>query len=311
MSIAKFEYIVTEQDQGLPIKGLLRREFHFSTRLMNKLKSHDCVSLNGIFVKLHIVPQAGDLIKVKMPTEKSDFIPENIPISIVYEDDSLLIINKQPGFVVHPTKGHPNRTIANGIMKYLMDQGKSFKIRFVNRLDMDTSGLLVVAKNSHSQDDFSKQMAQNKVVKRYVAIVNGHLDEGEGVINLPIGKAEEDKVNRVVREDGLPSITHYKVIERYTHRGLNRAGALIENKYTQVELVLETGRTHQIRVHMSYMGHPVVGDELYGGANPVLIERQALHAKYLSFKHPVTGEHMEVFASLPEDMIALIEKIRG
>lgn len=303
--------MVTEQDQGLPIKKLLKRDFNFSTRLMNQLKTNDCVSLNGTFVKLYVVPEAGDIIHITMPIEKSDFIPENIPISIVYEDDNLLIINKQPGFVVHPTKGHPNRTIANGIMKYIIDQGKHFKIRFVNRLDMDTSGLLVVAKNSHAQDNFSKQMAGNKVVKRYVALVNGHIKDDEGVIDLPIGKADEEKVNRVVREDGLPSITHYKVIERYTHRGLNRDGNTVEKEYTEVELILETGRTHQIRVHMSYIGHPVVGDELYGGANPVLIERQALHAKYLSFAHPVTNELMEVSAPLPEDMVALIEKING
>lgn len=311
MNEAKFEYIVKEEDRELPIKGLLKRNFHFSSRLMTKLKTNNCVFLNDEPVKLYVVPNMGDVVKVQLPEEKSDFIPEDIPIDIVYEDGDLLIINKQPGFVVHPTKGHPNRTMANGIMKYVLDAQKNFKIRFINRLDMDTSGLLVIAKNSHSQDDFSKQMSENKVIKKYLAIVHGHVEAEAGTMNLPIGKAEEDKVNRMVREDGVPSVTHYKVIERYVHKGINREGKAVEKEYTQVELLLETGRTHQIRVHMSHMGHPVVGDALYGGASPLLIERQALHAKYLSFRHPVTKEEMEVFAPLPEDISLLIGQIKG
>ncbi len=298
MNQDKFEYYIKESEVGLQVKELLKRNFGFSSRLMTKLKVHNCVKLNGQEVKLYVKGNPGDRISVCLPKEKSDFEPEQIPISVVYEDDDLLIIDKQPGFVVHPTKGHPIHTMANGIMNYMIENNKNFKIRFINRLDMDTSGLLAVAKNSHCQDDLSKQMGENKVLKKYVAVVKGILEEEEGTIDLPIGKEAEDQVRRAVVEGGYPSVTHYKVLERF------------EKGYTMVELVLETGRTHQIRVHLSHIGHPIVGDVLYGEASVWLIERQALHARSLSFFHPVTNERLTLLAPIPKDMEALINKIK-
>lgn len=295
---SKFEYIVTEEDRDVPVKALIRSKFTFSSRLMSKLKRGDYIYVNGKSVKLYLPANVGDVISVVFPEEKSDFIPEAIDINLVFEDKDLLIINKQPGYVVHPTKGHPVHTMANGIMKYMLDTHQNFKIRFINRLDMDTSGLLVVAKNSHSQDDFTKQMKENKVAKRYVALVKGTLPQDSGTINLPLGRPDEERVQREVMEGGQPSVTHYTVLERY------------EKGYTLVELLLETGRTHQIRVHLSHLGYPVVGDHLYGGENPWLIERQALHARYLSFYHPVSGDLMEVEASLPQDILDAIEKVK-
>ena len=299
MNQSKFEYMIKENDKELPIKELLKRNFKFSSRLMTKLKVNSLVQLNGTIVKMYEKGEPGDRITVFLPKEQSDFEPENIPIAVVYEDDDLLIINKQPGYVVHPTKGHPCHTMANGIMKYMMENHKHFKIRFINRLDMDTSGLLAIAKNSHCQDNLSKQMSVNGVMKKYLAVVNGSLSEEEGTVDLPIDKEQEDHVKRAVTKDGYPSVTHYKVLERF------------ETGYTLVELVLETGRTHQIRVHMSHIGHPIVGDVLYGEASVWLIERQALHARYLSFRHPVTNQFMELEAPLPDDMQALLDKIRG
>lgn len=298
MKVSKFDYITTESDKELPVKELLKRNFGFSSRLLTKLKVHGGVELNGEPVKMYIKPEPGSRISVRLPQEKSEFEPENIPISVVYEDDDLLIINKQPGFVVHPTKGHPCHTIANGIMNYMEQNNKSFKIRFVNRLDMDTSGLLIIAKNSHCQDDFTKQMMDNAVKKKYVAVVKGLLDEDQGTIDMPIDREQEDHVKRAVMDGGYPSVTHYKVLERY------------KKGFTLIELLLETGRTHQIRVHMSHIGHPVVGDVLYGVAEVWLIERQALHAKSLSFTHPVTRKFMEVTAPLPQDILELMEKIK-
>jgi len=298
MNQGKFEYIIQETDKELPIKELLKRNFGFSSRLMTRLKANDLVRLNGELVKMYQKGNPGDRITVFLPKEKSGFEPENIPISVVYEDDDLLIINKQPGFVVHPTKGHPCHTMANGIMNYMLQQHKHYKIRFINRLDMDTSGLLAIAKNSHCQDDMSRQMNENGVTKKYVAVVKGILPEEEGTVDLPIDKGHEDHVKRAVSKDGYPSVTHYKVLERF------------DKGYTLAELVLETGRTHQIRVHMSHIGHPIVGDVLYGEASVWLIDRQALHARYLSFRHPVTGRFMELEAPLPEDMLALLKKIR-
>lgn len=298
MSQGKFEYIIKENDKELPVKELLKRNFGFSSRLMRKLKANDCVEINGALVKMHERGNPGDRITVFLPKEKSGFEPENIPISVIYEDDDLLIINKQPGYVVHPTKGHPCHTMANGIMNYMLENQKHFKIRFINRLDMDTSGLLAVAKNSHCQDDLQNQMLENRVIKKYLAVVKGIVREEEGTVDLPIGLEQEDKVRRAVVKGGFPSVTHYKVLERF------------EKGYTLLEIILETGRTHQIRVHMSHIGHPIVGDVLYGETSVWLIERQALHAVFLSFRHPVTNRFMELEAPVPEDMRMLLEKVK-
>lgn len=295
--MAKFEYTVTEEDKDLPVKTIIRRRFSFSYRLLSKLKYQHLVYLNDEDVAGWIVPDIGDVISVNLPEEKSDFPPEDIPIYPVFEDDDILIINKQPGVTVHPTKGHPCHTIANGLMTYMEKTNQSFKIRFVNRLDMDTTGLLIIAKNSHAQDEITKQMKAKSTEKRYKAIVNGIVEEDEFTIDLPIGRPDPENVARAVMEEGgYPSVTHVKVLERY-------------NGYTMVELLLETGRTHQIRVHMSHIGHPLVGDFLYGGENPELIDRQALHSYKLSINHPVTGERLILEAPLPDDFKQVIEKI--
>lgn len=294
----KFQYIVKEEDAGTSYKELVRNNFTFSSRLMTKLKKNNLVLINGKSIKMYHASNPGDIITIELPEERSDFIPEPIDINPVFEDSDLLIINKQPGYVVHPTKGHPIHTIANGIMNYMINTNQSYKIRFINRLDMNTSGLLAIAKNSHSQATFTQQMKENKVAKRYVAIVKGVIAEDNGTINAPIGLPDLEKVERCVMESGYPSVTHYKVLERY------------KKGYTLVELLLETGRTHQIRVHMSHIGYPMLGDHLYGFENPWLIERQALHARFLSFYHPVTGEFIEVEAPLPDDILEVIKKLK-
>jgi len=293
----KFKYEIKESDEGLQVKELLRRNYGFSSRLMRRFKVVGGVSLNGQPVKLYHKGNAGDVISVSLPEEKSDFEPQDIPVCAAYEDEDLLVVNKQPGFVVHPTKGHPNHTMANGIMKYMLERDEQYKIRFINRLDMDTSGLLIVAKNSHCQDDLSKQMAKNAVVKKYVAVVHGTFDEEDGMIDLPIGRVSEDHVIRGVMENGSPSVTRYRVLERFA-------------EHSFLELQLETGRTHQIRVHMSYIGHPLVSDVLYGKGEAEFIERQALHAAYLSFRHPVNGEFLKIEAPLPKDILDLLGKLR-
>ncbi len=345
--MAKFQYTITKEDEGMTVKQLLRSKFTFSGRLLTKLKFQNLVFLNGEEVRGHITPEEGDVLSVKLPEESSDFPAEDIPISVVYEDDDLLIINKQPGIIVHPTKGHPYHTIANGLMKYMEDTGQRFKIRFVNRLDMDTTGLLIVAKNSHAQDELVKQMRANTTEKRYIALAAGIIDEDEYTIDLPIGRPDPEDVRRkVMDEGGYPSVTHVKVLKRFDKSAFGsglaayggykdsimddekvsdidfKPGDLITVKgdlitvnelpegFTLVELLLETGRTHQIRVHMSHTGHPLIGDHLYGGYNPALLKRQALHAYMLKFTHPVTCETLEITAPLPDDMTKLIEKIQ-
>lgn len=315
--MTEFKYIVTEKDKGLSIKELLRHNFTFSSRLMSKLKREHLIFLNGQSTAGWITPDIGDEISVRLPEEKSDFPPEDIAITVVYEDSDIMVINKQPGVVVHPTKGKPCHTIANGLMKKMLDEGQSYKIRFINRLDMNTSGLLAIAKNSHAQDSLTKQMQQNKIHKKYKAIVCGEMPFDSGTIDFPIGRPDENEVERwvlSVENGGYPSVTHYNVLERLPG-------------HTLVELSLETGRTHQIRVHLSYIGYPILGDHLYCHGDPFLyrkthgdsreeivsdlIDRQALHAYYLSFIHPVTGERISLEAPLPEDMENALKKINS
>ena len=322
--MTEFNYIVTEKDENLTVKDLLKREFRFSSRLMTKLKQQDLLSLNDNPVRGWMTPEVGDKLTVTLPEETCDFPPEDIPIAVVFEDKDLLVINKQPGFVVHPTKGKPYHTIANGLMKKMLDEGQTYKIRFANRLDMNTSGLLVIAKNGFTQDHIVKQMKVDHIKKRYMAIVDGIMEEDEGTINKPIGRPDPNEVERwvlPVEDGGYESITHYKVRERY------------ESGYTLVELRLETGRTHQIRVHLASIGHPITGDHLYNNGDPFLyrqlhgdfrriegadevptseyIDRQALHAYSLTFTHPVTGETLDLEAPLPQDMLDLIEKVKN
>lgn len=296
---SRFTYSVTAEDINMTVKLVLKKRLGFSRRLLTKLKQGGGkVTRNGVEVRLFADVIEGDVINVELPEERCNFIPQDIPIDAVYEDDDMLVINKQPWVVVHPTMGHPVGTIANGLMKRMDDTGVHYKIRFVNRLDRDTSGLMIVAKNSHCQDGMTKLMKSDKVIKRYIAVVHGIINEEKGTVDLPIGRREPDDIQRCVTPDGYPSVTHYKVLERF------------ESGFTMLELRLETGRTHQIRVHMSHIGHPLVGDTLYGRAEPELIARQALHAAYLTFPHPVTGAGVDLNAELPEDIKVLIERLR-
>lgn len=286
-------YIAQKKDEGLQIKEILIRRLNFSSRFLRKLKNSNGITKNNMPVFMNVLVEEGDVIHVLFPEEMSNFEPEDIPIETVYEDENLLIINKQPGIVVHPTKGHPNGTIANALVHYMEKKREIFKIRFVNRLDRDTSGLLIIGKNAFVQEELSQQMAENLVTKKYIAIVEGILEKNEDIIHKPIKKNHGEMV-RIISEEGQASITEYKVLQR------------LGSEYTVVELILRTGRTHQIRVHMSSLGHPVVGDELYGIENKSSMRRQALHAEYLSFIHPVHKNPMEVRAKLPYDMQKLI-----
>ena len=313
----RYSYILSETDEIYHIRELLKRRLHFSSRLLRQLKKQDCVFLDGTPVWLRDKGKAGQTLTVTMPKETSHFEPEPIPIDVIFEDEDIMVVNKQPGLVVHPTKGHPCHTIANGIMSHMLEKGDCYKIRFVNRLDMDTSGILLIGKNSHAQDNLAKQMAESGFVsgksdetdrnrrtveKKYVAIVKGMPEEEEGTIDLPIGKPVDDQLQRAVIPDGSPSVTHYRVLERYPK---GKTG------YALVELMLETGRTHQIRVHLSHIGYPIVGDHLYGEDAVYLIERQALHAAELSFLHPATKKRVTFRAPLPEDMKNLIRRLES
>ncbi len=287
---------IDREHEGMELKEILYDQMRLSSRLVRKLKRTKNILVNGNKIAFHARLRKGDRVEVIMEEESNQFEPQNIPIDVVYEDMDLLILNKQPGLVVHPTKGHPIGTLANAIVYYMQERGESFKIRFVNRLDRDTSGLIIIAKNPYIQQELSKQMIDNQVEKRYLAVIKGCLETEKGTVDAPIGRPYPEDITRKVYAGGQPSITHYEAVERLKDA-------------TVVRLLLETGRTHQIRVHMSYIGHPILGDELYGGKADTLIERQALHAEILRFLHPRTGEPMEVKASIPPDILELITKL--
>ena len=301
--MAKYEHTVTKDEYGMSINTILRLNYRFSARFKTKIKYQKLIDLNGEPTPGYIKPGVGDIIGVRLPDETSDFEPEDIPLDIIYEDDDLILVNKQPGVIVHPTKGHPQHTVANGVMKYMIDSGQSFKVRFANRIDMDTSGIIIVAKNANAQNELSSQMRRNTVVKKYYALVEGNVEKDYFDIDLPVGRPDQISIRReVMYEGGKNALSEVKVIERYDSP---EYGA-----HTLVEVILHTGRTHQIRVHLSHIGHIITGDALYGGRTQ-LIQRQALHAYYIEFDHPMTKERVCFRTGLPEDIRNAIDKLKN
>ncbi|RED63853.1 RluA family pseudouridine synthase [Cohnella lupini] len=307
---APIEYIAVASDEGRSLRDILRKRIGISRRLMVKLKTSDeGLSVNGQKVWPNHPISEGDVIRLRMETEISETIlPQPIDLDIVFEDDHLLVLNKPAGIIVHPTTGHYLNTLANGVTHYWQERGERIRFRPVHRLDENTSGLVIIAKHPLAQQQLSAQMMEGTVVKEYRTFVYGRPPESEGEINAPIGRQTEDPHRRVVREDGAPSQTFYKVSASY----LDQASA--------IDIRLGTGRTHQIRVHMTSIGCPIIGDGYYSEdkwTNSDLaarlsgsIQRQALHAFRLGFDHPVTGEAMILEAALPEDMLKLESELR-
>ncbi|NMF03766.1 RluA family pseudouridine synthase [Clostridium beijerinckii] len=292
---------VVNIEKGTKIREYLKVELGLSTRLIRSASLGKRIFVNDEVVKMNRVLNEGEIIKIDLEKDESqDIAPEKMDIDIVYEDEDILVVNKKPFMVVHPTKSYQSGTLANGIINYFMESGQNCIVRLVSRLDMNTSGLIIIAKNQFSHGMLSKEMSENKVEKKYLALVHGIMKEKQGTIDLPIYKPEgiENGIRRVIDERGQRSITHYKVVEEY-------------NESSLVECKLETGRTHQIRVHLSHLGHPIYGDTLYGdGDEEDLIKRQALHAFGLDFKSPRSGEILSLRAELPDDMKELIIKLK-
>lgn len=293
----KLTYIVGMEDSDTKIRDFLKQKINLSTRFIKASAIGKRLEVNNKKVKLNYVLKTGDKIEIDVNKDESQNIePEKMDLTVVYEDEDVIVINKPAGIVVHPTKSYPNNTLANGILYYFKEKGENCIVRLVSRLDMDTSGLILVAKNQFSHMSLARDMHLDSFKKGYMAIVHGNLTQESGTIDAPIYRVGGDTINRVVDERGQRSITHYEVIERF-------------NKANLIQLQLETGRTHQIRVHMAHIGHPIFGDYLYGGEVD-MINRQALHAYKLTFPHPRTGEIISLETELPMDMQALIEKLK-
>lgn len=257
------------------------------------------ITVNGTLQKPKYKVQAGDLIELKPPKpQKLELEPENIPLDIVYEDEDVIVVNKPQGMVVHPAPGHENHTLVNALLYHspLSTINGTFRPGIVHRIDKDTSGLLMIAKNDQAHRSLAKQL-KNKTNKReYIALVYGVIKEDRGTIDAPLGRNPNERKKQAVVANGRNAVTHFEVLKRYAN-------------FTLIKCILETGRTHQIRVHMKYIGHPLVGDSLYGPRKVIGNTGQFLHAAILGFKHPRTGEEMVFEAKLPENFQKMLRKL--
>lgn len=260
------------------------------------------VQVNSKNSKVSYKVQNGDIIEIHIPEAKHlDLKAQEIPIEVVYEDSDIIVVNKPKGLVVHPANGNWDGTLVNAIMAICKDSlsgiGGEVRPGIVHRLDKDTSGLLIIAKNDKAHINMSNEIKNREVKKVYIALVRGIVAENEATINMPIGRSNKDRKKMAVVKNGKEAITHFKVIKRF-------------DKYTLLEVKIDTGRTHQIRVHLSEIGHPVVGDEIYSnGKNEFGVHGQLLHAKSLDFKHPITGKDMHLEAELPEEFKNVLKKL--
>ena len=298
-------YVVSDGQSGIRIDRYLSDSNEdLSRSYIQKLLKEQKVTVQGTFVKANYKVQAGDVITVEVPDmTEPDILPEDIPLDILYEDEDVLVVNKPKGMVVHPSAGHTTGTLVNAIMAHCKENlsGINGVLRpgIVHRIDKDTTGALLVCKNDNAHRDLAMQLKEHSIKRRYRAIVAGVIKENEGTIEGPIGRHPVDRNKMAINyKNGKEAVTHYRVLERFPNA-------------TYVECRLETGRTHQIRVHMTSIGHPLLGDEVYGsGRNPYHLQGQTLHAMILGFVHPSTGEYMEFTAPLPEYFEKLLEKLR-
>lgn len=259
------------------------------------------VLVNGKLAKAKYVVKEGDVITYVLPEEEVlEYKAEDIPLDIIYEDADVAVVNKPQGIVVHPSAGHTSGTLVNALMYHVKDLSSINGVvrpGIVHRIDKDTSGLLMIAKNDKAHNALAAELKDKKSLRKYVAIVHGNLPNDRGVIEAPIGRSDKDRKKQAVTAKGKPAVTRFTVLERF-------------GNYTLVELQLETGRTHQIRVHMAYIGHPVAGDPLYGPRKTLKGHGQFLHAKTLGFTHPTTGELVEFTAEEPIIFKETLEKLR-
>ena len=282
--------------EGMRVSSVLRYKVGMSGTVLRRIKwLEDGILLEGQRALANQPVRAGQVLDVLLsdPKPAQEFPATEGPLDILYEDRDLIVVNKAPGISVHPGPGHYSDTLGNFLLWHYQEQGERAALHPVHRLDKGTSGLIVTAKHPFAQDKLRQQLHSNDFIRRYLAVCEGELQPPAGVINQPLGRCEDSIMKRQVRPDGDPAVTHYETLKTANGRSL-------------LKLQLETGRTHQIRVHLSWLGHPLVGDFLYGVEDHSLIDRPALHSAELELTHPVTGERMCWQAPLPDDMAALL-----
>ncbi|RYG72120.1 RluA family pseudouridine synthase [Lentibacillus lipolyticus] len=289
-------WTITKQHEGKLIRQYLQQDLQFSKRLVKHIiHGGGEIRVNQTKQTLRYRLKEGDLLTVLFPDEQkgSHMVPEKMPLDIVYEDDTVLVLHKPAGIVTIPSRLHSTGTIANGVLAHYEEQGLPYTFHVVTRLDRETSGLMLIAKHRWSHSMLSQAQKNGAVSRSYYAVIEGHMERKKGTIQEPIGRKEGSIIERTVTADGKAAVTHYEVI---------REG----DSHTLVDVKLETGRTHQIRVHFSYLGYPLAGDDLYDGST-ACIHRQALHCHRLQFSHPITGEPMNFSVAMPDDIRQLLQ----
>lgn len=293
------KYTINKNDNYTNLKEVLKIQFKLSDRLLLKLKRNNKIYINNQIANINSKIVYGDTISILIDFEEdnSNIVPTKMDLNIVYEDDSYIIINKPAGIPIHPSMDHFTDSLSNGVKYYFNKINLYKKLRPVNRLDKNTSGLVIFAKNEYIQECLVREMKDNTFYKEYLAICNGKFTKQSDIINAPIARKSDSIIERCVNENGDTAITEYTVLDYQPNPDISI-----------VKCILKTGRTHQIRVHLSYIGHPILGDTLYGTTSH-LIDRQALHAYKISFIHPITNIKVNYKAELPNDMKKLINNI--
>lgn len=289
------KYTVKKEHSGKRVDEVLRERWGISGSLIKELKRHDDgILLDGDHIRtVDVVGEGAELSVAIYDGVSEGIIPQDMELDILYEDEDILIVNKPCGMPTHPSRGHFTGTLANGVVAHYLKNGEAHVFRAVNRLDLDTSGVMCIAKNSYSHAQLVKQMKSGILSRKYAAIVEGTPESG--VVDAPIMR--ESFLKRIVHPDGQRAVTHYRVISRY-------------EGYSLIELSLETGRTHQIRVHMAYIGHPLLGDWLYGKEDHSLFDRQALHSKEIRLMQPVTGKELCFMSKIAPDMQSFLDGLK-
>ncbi len=283
-------------EEGIRLDNYLTKTLDVSRSSVTKMIKNKEVLVNGHPVKAGYLTKIGDEITINHAPESTDVVPEKMDLDIIYEDDDVLVVNKANGVVVHPAPGHYHDTLVNGLLYHcnLSTNNGEFRPGIVHRIDADTTGLLMIAKNNKAHDFLAKQLAEKTTHRKYIALVWGVIKNDTGLIDAPIGRSLTDRKKMAINPQGKEAITHFKVLKRF-------------KEATLIELILETGRTHQIRVHMDYIGHPVVNDPVYGKRKLIDDSGQCLHAKELGFIHPSTHKYIEFDSPLPEKFINIMK----